>query len=228
MPMLKNTIFLNALFSAKRYPEERLNVIFVLSGWPASWVNPTPEMLLRVVKALKYRRRFSFLMIFYDLSSLQAPLQYDIINCHFGHHGIRGMLLREIGALQGKLITTFHGGDISYGLQKAGRKIYNSLFERGDLFLPVSDRWRKRLIELGCDETKIQVHRMGIDCRRFAFKPRLPDPKGRFKIVTVARMMEKKGLEFGIRAFARLNKIYSNSEYTIVGDGPLRANLNPW
>ena len=188
-------------------------------------IKADPMLLLRAWKALKYRRRFAFLMVFYDLNSLQTPLAYDIINCHFGHNGIKGMLLKEIGALQGKLITIFHGGDISYALQKKGLSIYHSLFERGDLFLPVSERWRKRLIELGCDETKIQVHRMGIDCRRFSFKPRLPNPDGLFKIVTVARMTQKKGLEFGIKAFARLKKVYDNAEYTIVGDGPLRANL---
>jgi colanic acid/amylovoran biosynthesis glycosyltransferase len=134
-------------------------------------------------------------------------------------------LLREIGALHGKVVTTFHGVDISAGMKKSGRKIYASLFERGDLFLPISERWRRRLIELGCNETKIQVHRMGIDCRRFTFKPRLPEPNGSFKIITIARMVEKKGLEFGIRAFAKLKKEYENVEYIIIGDGPLKPDL---
>lgn len=184
-----------------------------------------PAMLLHAVKALKYGHRFSRSMIFFELNSLKGLQQYDIINCHFGYHGNRGMLLREIGALNGKLVTTFHGVDMSAGLKKGGRKIYDSLFERGDLFLPISERWRKRLIDLGCDETKIQVHRMGIDCRRFAFKPRLPILNGPFKITTVARMVEKKGLEFGINAFAKLKKEYENVEYIIVGDGPLKPEL---
>jgi colanic acid/amylovoran biosynthesis glycosyltransferase len=212
-------------FFGKEIPGGKIKRYYGALRLACKLVKSNPEILLRAVNAIRYRPRFSFLMIFFDLNSLNALSHYDVINCHFGHHGIRGMMLREIGALQGKLITTFHGGDISFGLQKAGRKIYNSLFKRGDLFLPVSERWRKRLVELGCDETKIQVHRMGIDCRKFTFKPRLPDPNGAFKIVTVARMMEKKGLEFGIRAFAGLRKYHGNAEYTIIGDGPLRARL---
>ena len=184
-----------------------------------------PEMLLNAIKALKHGHRFSSLMIFYDLNSIGGRQSYDIINCHFGYHGNRGMLLREIGVLHGKLVTTFHGFDITAGLKKAGSNVYDSLFKRGDLFLPISDRWRKRLIDLGCDETKIQVHRMGIDCHRFVFKPRFPKPDGSIKIATVARMVEKKGLEYGIRAFAGLKKKYGNVEYIIVGDGPLKPNL---
>jgi len=184
-----------------------------------------PVMLLRALNAVIYSRRLSSLMIFFDLKSLADFASYDIIHCHFGYHGIRGMLLRETGVLRGKLVTTFHGYDISSGLKKTGPKFYNYLFEKGDLFLPISERWRQQLIELGCDAKKIQVHRMGIDCRRLAFKPRVLETGGLLKIVTVARMVKKKGLEFGIRAFAMLKKVYDNVEYTIVGDGPLRAEL---
>jgi colanic acid/amylovoran biosynthesis glycosyltransferase len=184
-----------------------------------------PAMLLRAIYAARYSRRLSSMMIFYDLKSMADFASYDIIHCHFGYHGIRGMLLRETGVLRGKLVTTFHGFDITSGLKKTGPKFYSFLFEKGDLFLPISERWKQRLIELGCDEKKIQVHRMGIDCRRFAFKPRMPEPGGRFKIVTVARLMEKKGLEFGIKAVARLKKDFDNIEYTIIGDGPLKESL---
>ena len=44
-------------------------------------------------------------------------------------------------------------------------------------------------------------------------------------IVTVARLVEMKGLEFGIRAVSRLLEHYPDIRYHIAGDGPLAAKL---
>ena len=45
------------------------------------------------------------------------------------------------------------------------------------------------------------------------------------QILTVARLVEKKGVEFGLRAIAQLVREFPNLSYTIVGEGPLRADL---
>jgi colanic acid/amylovoran biosynthesis glycosyltransferase len=150
---------------------------------------------------------------------------YDIIHCHFGPNGTRAQFLRELGVLQGKLITTFHGFDITVFLNTRDKNVYNLLFDAGDLFLPISERWRHRLIELGCDPQKISVHRMGVDCGKFIFRPRRLQRNGKVRFVSVARLIEKKGLEYGIRAVAKLAKYKNNIEYIIVGDGPLRGYL---
>ncbi len=184
-----------------------------------------PGMLYRALNAKKYVKRISSQVIIADVQSLRGLPRFDIIHCHFGFHGNRAMALREIGALQGKLITTFHAVDLTVNLNVSGRHVYDNLFAKGDLFLPISQRWRQRLIELGCDDARIRVHHMGIDCKRFTFRSREPSGDGPLKIASVARLVEKKGLEYGIRAVARLKKDCPNVEYTIVGDGPLRADL---
>lgn len=149
---------------------------------------------------------------------------YDIIHCHFGPNGLKGILLKKLGLIQGKLITSFHGYDITHYIEKSGRNPYEYLFEIGDLFLPISEHWKNKLIELGCNENKIIVHRMGVDCRKFSFTPRYPTYDGQVRIVTIARLVEKKGVEYGIRAIAKLAKTNSRIEYNIIGDGPL---MNP-
>jgi len=151
--------------------------------------------------------------------------RYDIIHCHFGMNGNRAMTLRDIGILEGKLVTTFHAVDLTVHPQRYGKDIYQKLFHAGDLFLPISERWKQRLLELGCNEKKIIVHRMGIDCNKFTFSPRTLEPGGCFKLVSVARFVEKKGIEYAIRSVAKLKHAYANLEYTIIGDGPLKANL---
>jgi colanic acid/amylovoran biosynthesis glycosyltransferase len=151
--------------------------------------------------------------------------RYDVIQCHFGPLGIRGMALREMGLLEGTLITSFHGYDLSRTLRDDGPGMYSRLFAHGDFFLPISDRWRERLIELGCAPAKVAVHRMGIDCRQFLFRARHPAADGVLRLVSVARLVEKKGIEYAIRAVAVLAATGRRILYTIVGDGPLAADL---
>jgi colanic acid/amylovoran biosynthesis glycosyltransferase len=150
---------------------------------------------------------------------------YDIIQCHFGLLGRKGMLLRDIGAIDGSLVTAFHGVDISQNIRLLGEDAYNDLFQAGDLFLPACDHWRRRLIELGCDESRIIIHRMGIDIEKFAFTPRTGFQQGQVQLVTVARLTEKKGLEYSIRAVARALTHYADIRYTIIGSGPLKSKL---
>ena len=150
---------------------------------------------------------------------------YDIIHCHFGPNGILGATLKEIGVFEGKLVTVFHGYDISSYLRKHGHAVYNSLFMKGDMFLPISERWKNRLIELGCSEQKIVVHRMGIDTGKFCYLPRKPVKDDKVRLLTVARLIEKKGVQYAVQAVADVLKRYSNIEYNIVGDGPAKNTL---
>jgi colanic acid/amylovoran biosynthesis glycosyltransferase len=154
-----------------------------------------------------------------------AGRRYDIIHCHFGGNGIIGMALRDMGVLHGRLVTAFHGFDLSSELRRRGRNVYSRLFRGGELFLPISDRWRHRLIELGCPPSKIAVHRMGVDCRRFAHRVPRTREAGVIRLVSIARLVEKKGIEFAIRACAELSKSGRRLDYTVVGDGPLLRQL---
>ncbi|MDQ3254143.1 MAG: glycosyltransferase [Acidobacteriota bacterium] len=185
-----------------------------------------PAMFVRSLNVFRYGMQAGSLRLFYAARPFSLTRVYDVIHCHFGANGLKGALLRDIGAIRGKLVTAFHGVDIVTDPQLFGRRIYKLLFTMGDLFLPISDRWNPLLLELGCRAEKILVHRMGVDCRRFSFKPRRARTDGRVRIVTVARLVEKKGIEDGIRAVVKLAREgHQNVEYHIVGDGPLREQL---
>lgn len=153
------------------------------------------------------------------------PREYDAIHCHFGPMGKLGLALRNTGYLRGRLYTTFHGNDISAQVQRDGVETYARLFRTGDLFLPISEFWRRRLIELGAPRDKVVVHRMGVDCNRLEFTSRAHPGGGPVRLLSIARLVEKKGLEYAIRAVARTVGQGIDVEYRIVGDGPLRAEL---
>lgn len=162
----------------------------------------------------------------YEIIPSLNRIEYDIIQCHFGHNALKCLALRKYGVLQGKLVTTFHGADISKLLRKREQDLYSELFEEGDLFLPVCDTWKMKMIALGCAPDKVIVHHMGVDCNSFTFKSRVVDQNRKVKIVTVCRLVEKKGVEYGIRSIAELAKMNPNIRYDIIGDGPLRNMLS--
>lgn len=185
-----------------------------------------PRTLLLSPSLIKHGKQAASLkLLYFSIPLLRKQLSFDIIHCHFGANGLRAALLQKIGILQGKLITTFHGGDITTTLQRKGDHFYRQLFNDADLLLPISEHWQRKLIELGCDEKKIIVHHMGINCKKFSFIPRRPHAGSEAHLVTVARLVEKKGIEYGIRAAAKLLQVNSNIKYSIIGDGPMRENL---
>jgi colanic acid/amylovoran biosynthesis glycosyltransferase len=152
--------------------------------------------------------------------------RYDIIHCHFGQYGKWGLALRNMGILEGALVTTFHGYDMSKMIRESGSGVYDRLFEEGDLFLPISDHWRRTLIGMGCPAERTVVHHMGVDGRNFPFQPRaLPGAGERLRLLTVGRLVEKKGVEYAIRAVAEIAREHDLIDYEIVGSGPLQPEL---
>lgn len=183
-------------------------------------------VLLQCLNFFKYGRKAASLKLLYSASRFMEKPTYDIIHCQLGYIGLQGLLLRDIGALKGKLIVSFRGADLSLYLRMFGERLYERLFARADLFLPVCEDMKRRLIELGCDEKKVVVHRSGLDFESFVFTGRRRESsKERVRLVTVARLVEKKGVEYGIKAVVHLAKSHPRLEYSIVGDGPLREDL---
>ncbi|MBD1906881.1 glycosyltransferase [Funiculus sociatus GB2-A5] len=187
-----------------------------------------PALLVRSLNVFKYGKDAASLRLLYAAVSVLPFLDqgtYDIIHCQFGTFGFLGIAFRMMAAPKGKLVVSFRGYDISWYLQWAGDDVYDRLFKVVDVCLPNCDYFKQRLIKLGADENKIVIMRSGIDCSKFIFTARHLPPDGRIRIVTTGRLVEKKGLEYGIRAVAKLTKLHSNLEYNIIGDGPLKEDL---
>lgn len=157
------------------------------------------------------------------LNKIKA-VPFDVIVCHFGPMGNEGLRLITQLKLKAKLCTFFHGYDMSVFLN-LHPNIYNNLFNALDIAFPISNYWKNELINLGCNPSKIIVHHMGIDCNKFYFKPRQLHQQEKIRLITIARLVEKKGIKYAIEALAYVAKEYNNIEYYIVGDGILKENL---
>ncbi len=182
-----------------------------------------PGLMLRALNVFKYGRKAASLRYLYLASYFTGS--YDAVHCHFGMLGDIGVLLKDLGARTGPVLTSFHGFDITTHLQSHGNDCYRNLFEKGDLFLPISENWRRKLIDLGCPPERIVVHRMAVDCNQFRYIPRSLTSGESAEVLSVARFVEKKGLEYAISAVAALLNRGVDLRYTIIGDGELRSTL---
>jgi colanic acid/amylovoran biosynthesis glycosyltransferase len=91
--------------------------------------------------------------------------------------------------------------------------------------MAVCEDGKRKLINLGCKEYKIVVHHMGVDIERFRLKERYFNGSP-VKVLTVGRLVEKKGLIYAIKAVSLLINKGHKIMYIIAGNGPLKSELN--
>ena len=187
------------------------------------WKNPAA--CLQAINIFKYGKKAASLRILYTAIPFLESQPYHIIHSQFGIYALEVMFVRDVGALKGKLISSFRGYDISWYIQEKGDRVYDQLFKTADFFLTNCDFFKRRILKLGCDSNKVLVHRSGINCSRFAFNTRHPAADGVFRIATTGRLIEKKGIEYAIQAVAKVAENYPNIEYNIIGDGNLKERL---
>jgi colanic acid/amylovoran biosynthesis glycosyltransferase len=161
--------------------------------------------------------------LFYRSFPFLGNSHFDIIHCQFGFFGLQALQLRNAGLIKGPLVTTFRGGDISRFVQQEGEDVYDELFRHGEYFLTNCDFFRRRAIQLGCPEERIEVLRSGLDCERFPYQVRTAPKSEPTRIATTGRLVEKKGIEYAIRAVGQLRDAGYDVQFDIIGDGPLRA-----
>jgi glycosyltransferase involved in cell wall biosynthesis len=128
------------------------------------------------------------------------------------------------------IVATLHGFDINIHAefwQQFGRahRLYPQRLLRVAThprvhFIAVSEAIRRRAIEYGIPSDKISVKYIGVDVARF--KPSgQPLPTRNRRVLYVGRMVEKKGADLLIRAFARVRDSIPETELVMIGDGPL-------
>jgi colanic acid/amylovoran biosynthesis glycosyltransferase len=84
---------------------------------------------------------------------------------------------------------------------------------------------RRRIASLGAPKNRIVQLPMGVDISRYRFVERQKAEDGEFRLLTVARLVEVKGIEYALRAAAIVKTKCPRLRYKIGGDGPLRSKL---
>jgi colanic acid/amylovoran biosynthesis glycosyltransferase len=155
-----------------------------------------------------------------------------VVHAHFGLDGVYAVrLTQKLGI---PLIVTLHGFDVTVGrlgFAFSGKptQINYALRARrlgtyASKIICVSDFVRHRAIEYGIREDVLTTHYVGIDVNEIevgSTKPGLPK-----RILHVARLVEKKGTLYLLRAIANIvSNGFADFHLDIVGEGPLRTSL---
>jgi len=162
------------------------------------------------------------------MAGLSPWLRRQRIKCLHARFGPAGLELLPYARKTGiPLITSFHGFDATKRVRgnPRYRRALRRLFHRGKAFTVVSDQMRRRLIRLGCPAKKITLLRSGIDLRKFPMQPPQPVENEAYRLLSVGRLTEKKGMDTLIRAFASVRKKHPRARLIIVGEGEEKRKL---
>lgn len=164
--------------------------------------------------------------IFASMPALRGK-SYDIIHCHFAEHGRSALLLKSAGLSKAKVVTTFHGYDVNVTTPKCNPKAYKEIFAEGNIFTANTQFTAKKAVLMGCPLEKISILPVGLDIDKYKFLPRQWQPGEPIRVLTVGRLVEKKGIDYSIRAIAKAlqQRPDLNIEYSIIGEGPQRDSL---
>jgi colanic acid/amylovoran biosynthesis glycosyltransferase len=183
-----------------------------------------PRLALRALDPDEYGYQAASLSTLYRLHALsRRPARYDVIHAHFGPVGNSFRFVRELWGAP--FVVTFHGYDFSAVPRREGRGAYARLFETADAVIGVNEHMRAMLEQMGCPPRKFRRHPCGVDTAQHPFRSRGAQAGGTVRLLTVGRLVEKKGIEHSLRAFAAVHEAHRELRYDIVGDGPLRAKL---
>jgi len=156
--------------------------------------------------------------LFFRLLPFLERDPFDIIHCHFGTMGNIAVNAKNLGVFKGKMILSFYGYDATRYRLDVG--YYKNIIPHFEVFITISNYLKEKIIKLGFPQEKITTIPIGVNLDDFVYQKNSRKQSG-IKLLTVARLVEKKGVYYGIMAFSKIQSVNSGLEYHIIGDGPL-------
>jgi colanic acid/amylovoran biosynthesis glycosyltransferase len=162
-----------------------------------------------------------------EVSALMEVLNREnaqVLHIFFGHIAVH--LLPLIRAWSKPSVVSFHGADVLVDMEKpAYRKATKQMLDTAMRVFVRSASLQRAVIELGCDENKIDIVRTGIPLDEFPFREREFPANGDWRFLQASRLVQKKGLATTLHAFTHFLGHYPRATLTIAGEGPMREEL---
>ncbi|MFJ8245121.1 glycosyltransferase [Peribacillus asahii] len=155
-----------------------------------------------------------------DLKTFFKEQNIVAIHAHQGKHSLD--ILPAAIKYNIPLIVHFRGRDSSTQTEKRfleNRNRYKSLINQGAGYFAVCHFLAKELKTLGLPEDKIHVLYGGIDLDLYPYFKRSLPKEGNIKILSVARLVEKKGFLTLLKAFHLIHHKYPRVTLHIIGAG---------
>jgi phosphatidyl-myo-inositol dimannoside synthase len=185
----------------------------------------------RPLPSWKYWQWPKIALPFANAASLLLQNDFDMI--HSGDLYPQGVLSLWFKRLSGKPYVAYcHGEEIT---QIDGRrfqpKVRDAIFRNADLVVAASEFARQNLLRIGINPERIRKITPGVDCNRFQPTNRRRDLverhglAGKTVLLTVARLVPRKGHRLVLDALRRLVLDSPDLVYLIVGTGPEEEQL---
>jgi colanic acid/amylovoran biosynthesis glycosyltransferase len=214
----KSETFILAQMQALRDTSSRL---IGLEEVPEGLALPSPPLLLCRARGAaaalraKIYRKSGIAPLFHAKARRERPA---LLHAHFASGGLTAIpLAKSLGV---PLLVTLHGSDVT--VKWASAESMRRLGQEAALFLCVSQFIRDRAIAAGLPEEKLRVHYIGVDLQQFQA---LPADSTNAGVLFVGRLVEKKGCAYLLRAMASVQQAHPDFLLTVIGDGPLRSDL---
>ena len=145
-----------------------------------------------------------------------------ILHAHFGWTAVDCTLAaRKLGL---PFLVSFHGTDLTVSAGESQWKPhYAMMLRRADAVTVVSRFLENRLRELGY-EGDIELVPSGVRLSEFAFSGG-PRPSAAPRLLVVGRLIACKGVDVALEALASVRATGLGATLRVLGDGPLRAEL---
>ena len=163
-----------------------------------------------------------FLAELISVARLLRRVRIDLIHAHWLiPQGLAAVLASRLARASVPILCTSHGADLFAlrGLLWEGLKRFVIASSSG--LTVVSQTMHEKLLKMGKSTTPTRVIPMGVDLEE-RFSP-CPKPRREQSLLFVGRLVEKKGLEYLIRAMPRILEKHPGVTLTIVGRGPEEA-----
>lgn len=148
----------------------------------------------------------------------------QLLHIFFGHIAVH--LLPLIRAWPKPRVVSFHGADVLVDMEKpAYRRATREMLKLVTRVFVRSASLQRAVVELGCDENKIDIVRTGIPLEQFPFREREFPADGAWRFLQASRLVQKKGIATTLHAFTSFLNEYPNATLTIAGEGPMMTEL---
>jgi colanic acid/amylovoran biosynthesis glycosyltransferase len=163
------------------------------------------------------RKRSFFRTIAHNASTV-------VVHSHFGTQGwLDREDARAIGAAH---VVSFYGYDVDHvpQVEPQWRNRYRQLFSEVDRVLCEGPCMVERVMALGCPDSKVGLHHLGVDAAATPFRPRTWRKDEPLRVLLASAFSEKKGLPYAIEALAQVRR-HVRLQVSLVGDATARESL---
>ncbi len=204
---------------------------------PRPHTPPEPrEGLVDIMYTFNFRDNLAVSALPALIKHLRRGTTHAILATHWSA-GFSALQAKRLLSAQLPIFVTAHGKEVLLKpLEKCGpaQAVYDRIrryvYHNADLLLPVSHFTAELLARSGFDEKPHAVIPNGVDASHYQPVDGQPlreklCPDGQRLLLTVSRLVRRKGIDTVIASLARVNEEAGPTNYVVVGEGPDRQRL---